>query len=412
MHRRRASVRAGNASRRILIVNSMTNLPSPTGLETLCVHSGTVVDAATGGVNTPIYTSSSFEYLDREDNIYPRYFNTPNQQAVVQKLCALEGAEDGVLFSSGMAAISTTILAFAGSGDHVVLQDELYGGTHAFVTDMFQRLGIRYSFVATDADAVEAALTGATKLVVIESPTNPLLNVIDIRRVAAAARQRGVVSVIDNTFASPVNQTPLQLGVDIVVHSGTKYLGGHGDLCCGIALGSAAHAKRIRAAAVCLGGSLNAATCYLLERSLKTLALRVRQQSENAARIAAFLVQAKGVTRVNYPGLPTHPGHQLARSQMRGFGGMLSFELDLSAIHPKDFLRRLRLIRPAISLGGVETIISAPVATSHVKMSPQERKRVGIGDSLVRLSAGIEASEDLIADLRQALEAGHAVGHG
>jgi cystathionine beta-lyase len=383
----------------------MTNLPSSAGLDTLCVHSGTVVDAATGGVNTPIYTSSSFEYLDREDNIYPRYFNTPNQQAVVRKLCALEGAEDGVLFSSGMAAISTTILAFAGSGHHVVLQDELYGGTHAFVTDMFQRLGIRYSFVATDADAVEAALTGATKLVVIESPTNPLLNVIDIRRVAAIARQRGVVSVIDNTFASPVNQTPLQLGVDIVTHSGTKYLGGHGDLCCGIALGSAAHAKRIRAAAVCLGASLNAATCYLLERSLKTLALRVRQQSENAARIAAFLAQAKGVTRVNYPGLPTHPGHQLARSQMRGFGGMLSFELDTSAIPPKDFLRRLRLIRPAISLGGVETIISAPVATSHIKMSPEERKRVGIGESLVRLSVGIEAPEDLIADLRQALEA-------
>ena len=170
-------------------------------------------------------------------------------------------------------------------------------------------------------------------------------------------------------------------------------------------MGSAAHAKRIRAAAVCLGGSLNAATCYLLERSLKTLALRVRQQSENAARIAAFLARAKGVTRVNYPGLPTHPRHQLARSQMRGFGGMLSFELDLSAIHPKDFLRRLRLIRPAISLGGVETIISAPVATSHVKMSPEEPKRVGIGDSLVRLSVGIEAPDDLIADLRQALEA-------
>jgi cystathionine beta-lyase/cystathionine gamma-synthase len=233
----------------------MTNLPSATALETLCVHSGTVVDPATGGVNTPIYTSSSFEYLDRDDNVYLRYFNTPNQQAVVQKLCALEGAEDGVLFSSGMAAISTTILAFAGSGDHVVLQDELYGGTHAFVTNMFQRLGIRYSFVATDADAVEAALTDTTKLVVIESPTNPLLNVIDIRRVAAAARQRGVVSVIDNTFASPVNQTPLQLGVDIVVHSGTKYLGGHGDICCGIALCSAERAKRIRAAAVCLGGS-------------------------------------------------------------------------------------------------------------------------------------------------------------
>jgi cystathionine beta-lyase/cystathionine gamma-synthase len=382
----------------------MSDQPSFTRLDTQCVHSGTTIDAETGGVNTPIYTSSSFEYLDRGDNVYPRYFNTPNQQAVVQKVCALEGAEDGVLFSSGMAAISTTLLSFAGSGDHVVLQDELYGGTHAFVTDMFERLGIRYSFVATDAGAVEEALTDSTKLVVIESPTNPLLSVIDIRRVAAAARRRGAVSVIDSTFASPVNQTPLRLGVDIVVHSGTKYLGGHGDLCCGIAVGSAADAERIRAAAQCLGGSLNAITCYLLERSLKTLALRVRQQSENAARIAAFLARAKKVTRVNYPGLPDHPGHQIARSQMRGFGGMLSFELDMSAVRPKDFLRRLRLIRPAISLGGIETIICAPVETSHVKMSTEERKRVGIGDSLLRLSVGIEAAEDLIADLQQGLE--------
>lgn len=388
----------------------MSTLPPIARPETQCVHSGTGVDAGTGGVNTPIYTSSSFEYLDRPDNIYPRYFNTPNQQAVVQKMCALEGAEDGVLFSSGMAAISTTLLSFAGSGDHVVLQDELYGGTHAFVTDLFERLGVRYSFVATDADAVEEALTNHTRLVVIESPTNPLLSVIDIRRVAAVARQRGAVSVIDNTFASPVNQTPLQLGVDIVVHSGTKYLGGHGDLCCGIAVGSAAHAKRIRATARCLGGSLNALACYLLERSLKTLALRVRQQSENAARIAAFLAQAKGVTRVNYPGLANHPAHQIARSQMRGFGGMLSFELDMSAVRPKDFLRRLRLIRPAISLGGVETIICAPVETSHVTMSPEERKRVGIGDSLLRLSVGIEAAEDLIADLRQALQGGAGLG--
>jgi cystathionine beta-lyase len=382
----------------------MSNLPTSSGLDTLCVHSGTHFDAETGGVNTPVYASSAFEYLDRESQAYPRYFNTPNQKAVVEKLCAIEGAEGGVLFSSGMAAISTTLLTFARAGDHVVVQDELYGGTHAFVTDMFDSLGIRYSFVATDADSVERAITAQTKVVMIESPTNPLLNVIDIRRVATVARQRGAVTIIDNTFASPVNQSPLRLGVDVVVHSGTKYLGGHSDLCCGVALGSAAHAEKIRAVARNLGGSLNANACHLLERSLKTLGLRVSRQTENAAKIATFLSTANGVARVNYPGLPDHPGHALARSQMRGFGAMLSFELAGPAGRRDEFLRRLKLIKVALSLGGVETLICAPAQTSHVKISAEDRRRIGIADGLLRLSVGIESPEDLIADLRRGLE--------
>jgi cystathionine beta-lyase/cystathionine gamma-synthase len=374
--------------------------------DTCCVHSGAYRDEKTKGVNTPIFTSSSFEYMDREETLYPRYFNTPNQRAVEQKMCALEGAEDAVLFSSGMAAISTTLLAVVGSGDHVVLLDELYGGTHAFVTDSFDHLGIRYSFVSTTVEAIARAVTPATKAIVIESPTNPLLKVIDIRAVADLAQPRGIMTIIDNTFATPINQNPLALGMDVVVHSGTKYMGGHSDLCCGIALASRQRTCRIRAMARHLGGSLNAITGYLLERSLKTLALRVERQSQNAARIATFLDGQPRVRRVNYPGLPTCDGYEVAKAQMKCFGGMLSFELGSEAATPERVLRRLQLIRPAVSLGGVESLISSPMATSHAKLSADERQRIGISDTLLRLSVGIEHVEDLIADLDQALNGG------
>jgi cystathionine beta-lyase/cystathionine gamma-synthase len=371
--------------------------------ETECVHTGKYRDMAVRGTNTPIFTSSAYEYLDMQQTLYPRYFNTPNQEAVVQKLCALEMAESGLIFSSGMAAMSTSVLAFAGAGDHVLMLDELYGGTHAFATDTFDRFGIRYSFAATDAEELIRATTPQTKVLVIESPTNPLLGVIDIRKVAEAARARGITSVIDNTFATPINQNPLGLGIDVVVHSGTKYLGGHSDLCCGAALGSSKMIECIRAMARHLGGSLNAITCYLLERSLKTLAIRVERQSANAMRIAEFLAEHKSVRRVNYPGLPAFKGHAIARSQMRGFGGMLSFELNDSAGSALGFQRRLRLITPAVSLGGVETLICSPALTSHAKISAKERERIGISDSLLRLSAGIENADDLIEDLDHAL---------
>ena len=372
--------------------------------ETRCVHTGTYHDGLTRGINTPVFTSSSYEYLDREETPYPRYFNTPNQTAVIEKLRALEGSEDGVLFSSGMAAISTTVLAFAGTGDHVVMLDALYGGTHAFVTDTFDRLGIGYTFAATQAEAVTGAVTPSTKVIVIESPTNPLLEIIDVRAVTRFARERGIVTVMDNTFASPINQTPIALGIDVVVHSGTKYLGGHSDLCCGAALTCRANAARILTMARHLGGSLNAMTCYLLERSLKTLALRVGRQTDNAARIARFLADHSTVNRVNYPGLPDFKGHAIAESQMNGFGAMLSFELDEDRVQADEFLRRLTLIRPAVSLGGVETIICAPSQTSHAKMSAEERRRIGVNDSLLRLSVGIEHPDDLIADLSRALD--------
>lgn len=372
--------------------------------ETQCVHSGTYRDNSTRGVNTPIFTSSAFDYLNRQDTPYPRYFNTPNQDTVVKKLCALEGAEDGVVFSSGMAAISTTILSFAGAGDHVILLDDLYGGTHAFATDEFKRLGIECTFVATESDSVREALRENTKVVVIESPTNPLLSVIDIRNVAKFAREHNLIAVIDNTFATPINQNPIGMGIDIVVHSGTKYLGGHSDICCGFAITDKKKTERIRSLARHLGGSLEATTCYLLERSLKTLAIRVQRQTENAFRIAHFLDKHPAIRKVNYPGLSNFSGYEISKSQMEGFGAMLSFELDELKVNATRFVKQVKLIKPAVSLGGVDTTICAPAVTSHKEMSAAERKRIGITDSLLRLSVGIEQVEDLIADIEEALD--------
>jgi cystathionine beta-lyase len=370
---------------------------------TQCVHSGTRKDKTTGGLNSPIYPSSSFEYLDAAENIYPRYYNTPNQRVVVEKLCALEAAEDGILFSSGMAAISSVMMAFLSSGDHAVIQRDIYGGTHHFITADFDRFRIEHTFVANRPEDIAAALRPNTKLIYIESPSNPLLLITDIAAVAKIGRDRHIVTAIDNTFASPVNQNPVALGIDVVVHSATKYLGGHSDLCCGAAVGRAAPIRRVKAAAVNLGGSMNALTCHLLERSLKTLSVRVERQNANAMAIAEFLARHPAVRRVNYPGLETHPGYAVARKQMWGFGGMMSFEVDERRISADQFLRRLQLVTPALSLGGVETIICASAATSHAKLSPAERAGLGITDGLLRLSVGIEDADDIIADLSQAL---------
>jgi cystathionine beta-lyase len=370
---------------------------------TQCVHSGSRVDPSTGGLNTPIYPSSAFRYMDMLENTYPRYYNTPNQKTVVEKLCALEGAEDGILFSSGMAAISSVMMAFLNSGDHAVIQKDIYGGTHHFVTADFKRFGIEFTFSGNTAKEIEAAVRTNTRVVYIETPSNPLLMITDIQAAADIGRSRGIVTAIDNTFASPINQNPLGLGIDVVIHSGTKYIGGHSDLCCGAALGRATHIARIKSTAVNFGGSLNALTCYLLERSLKTLSVRVERQNANAMAVAKFLARHPAVRKVNYPGLESHPAHAIARRQMRGFGGMLSFEMDARQVSVEDFLRRLKLVTPALSLGGVETIICAPAATSHAKLTPAERAQLGIGEGLLRLSAGIEDAEDITADIAQAL---------
>jgi cystathionine beta-lyase len=257
--------------------------------------------------------------------------------------------------------------------------------------------------VSTESTDFRAALRDNTRLIYIETPSNPLLMVTDIAAVAEIARSQGIPAAIDNTFASPINQNPHELGMDIVLHSGTKYLGGHSDICCGAVLGSRELVERIRSSAVNFGGSLNATTCALLERSLKTLGIRVARQNQNALTIARHLATHSRIRRVYYPGLESHPGFEIACKQMRAFGGMLSFELDQERVDPRRFARGLDLIRPALSLGGVETIICAPAVTSHIKLSPAERGQLGITDSLFRLSVGIEDADDLIGDLDRAL---------
>ena len=370
---------------------------------TECVHGGTFKDEVTGGINTPIFTSSSFQYLDAPDTVYPRYFNTPNQMALIKKLCDLENAEDGLIFSSGMAAISTVLFTFLKTGDHVVLQKDIYGGTHHFVTADFERFGIQYTFTSNQTEAIENAVRDNTRIIYIETPSNPLLLITDIEAVAQVAHSKNILTVIDNTFATPINQNPLDLGIDVVAHSGTKYLGGHSDICCGAALSSPDLIEKIRETACNFGGSLNALTCYLLERSLKTLGIRVEKQNNNARRVAEYLERHPRIQKVYYPGLESHPGYETAKNQMRNFGGMLSFELDDSVITAEQFQKRLRMITPAVSLGGVETIICSPKLTSHAKISVAERAELGIAESLLRLSVGIEDADDIIADIENAL---------
>ena len=372
--------------------------------DTQCVHSGTHIDPETRGLNTPIYTSSSFEYLDTPENVYPRYFNVPNQKSIIDKLCALENAEDGLVFSSGMAAISTVLFSLLNNGDHIVLQKDIYGGTHHFATAEFDRFGIEYSFASGAIMEIEQAIRSNTKIIYIETPSNPLLVITDIEAVVQLAGSNNILTVIDNTFATPINQNPLDFGLDIVTHSGTKYLGGHSDICCGAALASKELIARIKPSAANFGGSLNAMTCYLIERSLKTLGIRVEKQNKNALLIARHLQTKSLIRKVYYPGLEDHPGFDIAKKQMKNSGGMLSFELDADKIDPHRFLKNLKMITPALSLGGVETIICAPVTTSHQKMTDAQRAELGITDSLLRLSVGIEDPGDIKADIDQALK--------
>ena len=371
--------------------------------QTQCVHSGTYNDPGTKGVNTPIFTSSSFEYLELSENVYPRYNNTPNQKAVIDKLCALENAADGLIFSSGMAAISTAVFSLLSKGDHIVLQKDIYGGTHHFATAEFDRFGIAYDFVSNQLEAIQEAVQDNTRVIYIETPSNPLLWITDIQAVAEYARSKQILTIIDNTFATPINQSPMDLGIDIVIHSGTKYIGGHADICCGAAVASKELIAGMKSTAANLGGSLNATTCYLIERSLKTLGLRVERHNQNAMIIARYLQKHPLIKHVYYPGLESHPGHEIARKQMRDFGGMVSFELDDKKVDQDQFLKKLKMIRPALSLGGVETIVCVPVATSHEKMTAAERADLGITDALLRLSVGIEDTDDIISDIEQAL---------
>lgn len=373
------------------------------GNHTKCVHTGEITDSQFGGAISPIFMSSSYPFMGVEKIRYPRYFNTPNQEVIAKKIADLENAEAGLAFASGMAAISTTLLAFLKSGDHVVFQNEIYGGTYNLVQEEFNNFGIEYSFTeGVEIEDFENKINDNTKVIYIETPSNPLLTITDIKAVGELAKRHGIITIIDSTFASPINQTPLDLGIDISLHSATKYLGGHSDILAGVVAGSEEHIQKIMNKGKNLGGNISDFMSYLLERSFKTLGVRVEKHNTNAQLVAEFLENHEAVKKVYYPGLKSHTGHLIAESQMHGFGGMLSFELQ-SDYDAKEFQNSLQLIKPALSLASVESIILMPTLTSHALLSENERQKQGITDKVLRLSVGIENVDDIISDLENAL---------
>ena len=376
-------------------------------LETKLIHAGEPEKTILGAVSLPIFQSSTFEYAGQasyHDLKYIRLNNTPNHQALHAKLAAVEGAEAALVAASGMAAISTAFLTFLTSGDHLLIQECIYGGTHDLVTKDLPALGITYDFIdGYDPGSWAGLIRPNTKAIYVETIANPLMQVIDLEAVAALAKAHGLISIIDNTFASPVNFRPAEWGFDLSIHSGTKYLNGHTDIVAGAVIGRADLVQKVTHKLNHLGGSLDPHACFLLHRGLKTLAVRMRHQNQSALELARFLEGHPAVERVNFPGLKGHPDHQRAARLLDGFGGMLSFEPAGGVEAADRCLARLTLPYVAPSLGGVESLITRPATTSHSGMSPQDRAKAGISDQLVRVSVGLEAVEDLIADFEQAL---------
>jgi len=377
---------------------------SKLGVNTICTHVGEIRDEQFKGAVSPIYMSTSYKFDDVEVKRYPRYFNTPNQTHLSKKIAALEHTESAMIFGSGMAAISTMLLAYLKHGDHIVVQNTIYGGTSNFIREEFPKYGIDFTF--TDGYEIldfEKAINQNTKVIYIETPSNPLLTITDIEAISTLSKSHGIISMIDNTFASPINQNPADFGIDLIMHSATKYLGGHSDILAGAVAGSEEHIERIWNVAKNLGGSLSDMTVWLLERSMKTLSLRVGAQNANALKLAKYLNGLDEVTNVYYPGLKTHPQHELANKQMKGFGGMLSFEL-VNSIDALTFQRNLKLIKSSMSLAGVESTMLLPSETSHALLTQEQRAKIGIRDGLIRFSVGIEDYKDLSLDIEQALE--------
>jgi len=373
------------------------------GFNTTCTHVGEVKDEQFKGAISPLYMSTSYAFENVDIKRYPRYFNTPNQEALCKKIAALEKGESSLIFGSGMAAISTTLFAFLQKGDHIVLQRTLYGGTANLIQEEFSKHDIAFSFVDTQSpEGFAQKIQSNTKVIYIETPSNPLLTIVDLEAIASLAKQHNIITMIDNTFASPVNQNPITFGIDIVLHSATKYLGGHSDILAGAVVGTEAHISKIFEVAKNFGGSLSDFTVWMLERSIKTLGLRVKEQNKNAEFIADWLTKHDDISKVYYPGLPSHKDHDIAKKQMNGYGGMLSFELK-EGIDASQFQQALLLIKSSMSLAGVESTILSPSLTSHALLSEEERAQQNITSSLLRLSAGIEDKEDLIQDIEQAI---------
>jgi cystathionine beta-lyase/cystathionine gamma-synthase len=375
--------------------------------ETRAVHAGEPSPRIGGAVVMPVFQSAMYETAGEksyDDTTYIRLNNTPNAQALSEKLAALENAETALVTASGMAAISTTLLTILSTGDHLLAQDCLYGGTHDFVTRDLEKFGITYTFIdGDDVASWEKNLRPNTKAIYVETISNPLMQVPDLEAIVEFAKQHKLVSIVDNTFASPINYRPLEHGFDLSVHSATKYLNGHSDIVAGAVIGGSDLVEKITHRLNHLGGSLDPHAAFLLHRGLKTLAIRVRQQNENALEIARYLERHSRLTKVNYPGLESHPNHERAKRLFDGYSGMMSFELKGGVEESESFMRRLKLAIVAPSLGSVETLITRPARTSHSGLLPEDRRRLGITDQLIRFSVGIEAARDLITDLSQAL---------
>lgn len=383
--------------------------------DTRIIHAGQKPNERTGAISQSIVPAVAYAFPDtetaaavvagrQEGTYYGRYGN-PTTRMLELKIAELENGEDSIGLSSGMAAISSSLLAFLQNGDHVLVTKDVYGGTFSFVTSLAPRFGIQYDFVdCTDPDAVRQHIRDNTKAIYIETPSNPLLTVLDIRMLAGISKERGIPLIVDNTFMTPYLQQPLDLGADLVVHSATKYLNGHGDVLAGFVVGKKEIIQLIRKKiAGDLGQNLNAWESFLILRGMKTMGMRIRTHCDNARQIAEYLSLHPGVEKVYYPGLSSHPQHELAKKQMRGMGGIVSFEIKGGMDAAKAFMNRLSLAIISFSLGDPETLVQHPASMTHFSIPAKDREKFGISDGLIRLSAGLEDPDDLISDLDRAL---------
>jgi cystathionine beta-lyase/cystathionine gamma-synthase len=381
--------------------------------DTKAVRGGVDLDKKNGPLATPIFQTSTFEVTDNEeqlrvtptDHFYTRYGN-PTNTVAEKRIAELEGVDAALTFASGMGAITTTVLALLKAGDHIVAQRDIYGGVTKFFTQWLPKLGIETTFVDTTSyEEHGRAIRPNTKLLYLESPTNPTLRVVDLKAAATLARQHGLISLIDGTFGTPINQRPAEYGIDLIMHSGTKFLSGHTDLICGVVAGRSELIEEIHATRNTLGNCMDPHASWMLARGLKTLAVRVARQNENALQVAEYLEQHDKVRHVHYPFLKSHSQYEIAKEQMSGGGGIVTFEVKGSGEDACRASEAMRLFTLAPSLGGVESLVSIPVLTSHAMIEPAHRVQMGVTEQMIRLSVGIENVNDLIADLERALEA-------
>ena len=384
----------------------MTRKTRPQGVSTVAVHGGTEKADADTPVVTPIYQSVNFvqEIGTAEGLRYPRYGNAPNAEIVQRRIALLEGAEAALVLASGMGATSCALLALLRPGDHLLASSWVYGGTHRLLTHEFEVMGIDVTLVdPTESRGWRRRMRKETRAIFVETPVNPTCRVLDLRGASHLTKENGLALVVDSTFASPVNFRPLEHGADVVIHSATKYLNGHHDVISGVVAGTAPYIEEVRQKMMVWGQAPDPFAVWLLDRGLKTVDVRVRRQNETAMRIALWAQERKEVKRVHYAGVPDHPDHEIARTTLDGFGGMMALELSGGGKAADRFVRRLKVWTHAPSLGGVESLVSEPRFTSHAHLSAEQRTKAGIPDGFVRLSVGIEDADDLISDLEQAL---------